>query len=127
MIYTAEEKSRMGYLLNIFGEYILSNKKFDIVYSEKLGYLSFVINTKNGIIEDVNPLRDFDALLNELFFQISGDVRDLKMIGYHDDIDLFPEEMVEVRHRVESILNTMSQDREYCLAKLDYYLEHVND
>ena len=127
MIYAAEEKSRMDYLLNIFGEYIRGNKKFDIVYSEKLGYLSFVINTKKGIIEELNPLRDFDALLNELFFQISGDVRDLKMIGYHDDIDLFPEEIVETRRRVEPILNTMAQDREYCIAALDYYLEHVND
>lgn len=127
MIYVAEEKSRMDYLLATFGDYIRSNKEFDIVYSEKLGYLSLVINTKHGIIEDVSPLKDFDALLEEMFLQISNDVRALKMVGYHDDIDLFPEEIVETRRRVEPILNTMSQDREYCFAKLDYYLEHVND
>ena len=127
MIYTAEEKSRMDYLLNIFGDYIQSNKEFDIVCSEKLGYLSLVINTKHGIIEDVSPLKDFDALLEEMFLQISNDVRALKMVGYHDDIDLFPEEIVETRRRAEFILNTMNQDREYCLAKLDHYLEHVND
>jgi hypothetical protein len=127
MVYTAEEKSRMDYLLTIFGDYIRSNKEFDIVYSEKLGYLSLVINTKTGIIEDVSPLKDFDALLKEMFFQISNDVLALKMVGYHDDIELFPEEIVEVHRRVEPILNTMTQDREYCLAKLDYYLEHVND
>ena len=127
MIYTAEEKSRMDYLLTTFGEYIRSNKEFDIAYSEKLGYLSLVINTKHGIIEDVSPLKDFDALLEEMFLQIGNDVLALKMAGYHDDIELFPEEIVEVRRRVEAILNTMSQDREYCLAKLDYYLEHVND
>ena len=127
MVYTAEEKSRMDYLLNTFGDYIRSNKEFDIAYSEKLGYLSLVINTKHGIIEDVSPLKDFDALLEELFLQIGNDVLALKMAGYHDDIELFPVEMVEFRRRVEPILNTMSQDREYCLAKLDYYLEHVND
>ena len=127
MIYAAEEKSRIDCLLNVFGEYIRSNKEFDIVYSEKLGYLSLVINTKHGIIEDVSPLKDFDALLEEMFLQISNDVRALKMVGYHDDIDLFPEEIAETRRRAEVILNTMSQDREYCLAKLDHYLEHVND
>lgn len=127
MVYTSEEKSRMDYLLSTFGDYIRGNKEFDLVYSEKLGYLSLVINTKHGIIEEVSPLKDFDALLNELFFQISNDVLALKMVGYHDDIELFPEEIVETRRRVESILNTMTEDREYCLAKLDYYLEHVND
>ena len=127
MIYAAEEKSRMDYLLATFGDYIRSNKEFDIAFSEKLGYLSLVINTKHGIIEDVSPLKDFDALLEELFLQIGNDVLALKMSGYHDDIELFPEEMVELRRRVEPILNTMSQAREYCFAKLDYYLEHVNN
>lgn len=127
MIYTAEEKSRMDYLLATFGDYIRESTSFDIVYSEKLGYLSLYINKKKGRIEDVAQVKDYDALLEEMFFQISGDVRDLKMIGYHDDIDLFPEEIVETRCRVEPILNTMSQNREYCLAALDYYLEHVND
>ena len=127
MIYTAEEKSRMDYLLNTFGDYVSDNKEFDLAYSEKLGYLALVINPKSGIIEDIAPLKDFDALLEELFLQIGNDVLALKMGGYHDDIELFPEEIVEVRRRAESILNNMSQDREYCLAKLDHYLEHVND
>lgn len=125
MVYTAEEKSRMDYLFEVFGEYIQENKNFDIVYSDKLGYLSLVIH--KGRIETIGKLKDFDALLEEMFFEISSDVRDLKMVGYHDDIDLFPVEIVETRRRVEPILNTMTQDREYCLAQLDYYLEHVND
>ena len=117
----------MDYLLATFEDYIRSNKEFDIAFSEKVGYLSLVINTKHGIIEDVSPLKDFDALLEEMFLQIGNDVLALKMTGYHDEIELFPVEMVEFRRRVEPILNTMTQDREYCLAALDYYLEHVND
>ncbi len=125
MSYTAEEKNRMDYLVDVFGEYIRGNKTFDIVYSEKMGYLT--IDIQRGTIETVGELKDYDALLKELFFQISNDVRSLNMIGYHDDIDLFPEEIIEVRRRVVPILDTMIQDREYCLAALDYYLEHVND
>ena len=125
MFYSAEEKSRMDYLFATFGDYIRGNKTFDIVYSDKLGYLTIDIQREE--IETAEQLEDYDALLKELFFQISSDVRALKMIGYHDDIDLFPEEIVEVHRRAVPILNTMTQDREYCLAALDYYLEHVND
>ena len=125
MFYTAEEKSQMDYLVDAFGEYIRGNKSFDIVYSEKLGYLT--IDIHKGEIEEVGQLKDYDAMLEEMFFEISNDVRSMNMIGYHDDIDLFPEEIIEVRRRVEPILNTMTQDREHCFAALDHYLEHVND
>ena len=125
MIYTAEEKKRIDNIMAAFGEYIREHKEFDIVYSNKVGY--FRVWVKSMTYEGPKPLNSVDALLEELFFQISGDVRELKMVGYHDDIDLFPEEIIETRHRIEPILNSMTQDREYCLAKLDYYLEHVND
>ena len=125
MFYTVEEKSRMDYLVEAFGGYIRGNKTFEIVYSDKLGYLTIYI--QRGEIETAGQLEDYDALLKELFFQISNDVRSMNMIGYHDDIDLFPEEIVEVHRRVEPILNTMNQDRECCFAALDHYLEHVND
>ena len=125
MIYTAEETKRIFNVMEAFGDYIREHEAFDIVYSHKVGF--FRIWVLNMTYEGPKPLNSVDALLEELFFQISGDVWKLKLVGYHDDIDLYPEEIVEVRRRAESIINTMSQDREYCLAKLDYYLEHVND
>ena len=125
MIYTAEEKKRMDYLLATFWDYIQSNKRFDIVYSEKLGYI--VMNIDKDEIQVLLQIKNFDELLKNMFNQISDDVLALNLVGYHDDIELFPEEMVEVRRRAEEILNTMTQDREYCLERLDYYLEHVND
>ena len=125
MIYTAEEKKRIDGLKETFSDYIRSNKDFEIVYSEKFGYLSMYIY--KGVPEGFKLLESFDAFLEEMFHNISSDVRALNMVGYHDDIDLFPEEIVVTRQRAEKILNTMSQDREYCLERLDYYLEHVND
>ena len=125
MIFTAEEKKRIDNVMAAFGDYIREHEDFDIVYSDKVGY--FRIWVPQMTYEAPKPLNNVDALLEELFFQISGDVWKLKLVGYHDDIELFPEEIVEVRRRAEAILNTMTQDREYCLAKLDYYLEHVND
>ena len=125
MIYTVEEKSRMDNVLETFGDYIRGHEAFDIVYSDKTGY--FRIWAKDMTLEGPRPLKNVEALLDELFWHISGDVWALKMVGYHDDIDLFPEEMVEVRLRAEAILKTMTKDREYCLERLDYYLEHVND
>ena len=125
MIYTAEEKKRIDNVMAAFGDYIREHEDFDIVHSNKVGY--FRIWVPQMACEAPKPLNSVDALLEELFFQISGDVWKLKLVDYHDDIDLYPEEIVETRRRVEAIINTMSQDREYCLAKLDYYLEHVND
>ena len=125
MIFTAEEKKRIDNVMAAFGDYIREHEDFDIVYSDKVGY--FRIWVPQMTYEAPKPLNSVDAMLEELFFQISGDVWKLKLVGYHDDIDLYPEEIVEVRRRAESILNTMSQDREYCFAKLDYYLAHVND
>ena len=125
MIFTAEEKKRIDNVMEAFGDYIREHEDFDSVYSDKVGY--FRIWVPQMTYEAPKPLNNVDALLEELFFQISGDIWKLKLVGYHDDIELFPEEIVEVRRRAEAILNTMSQDREYCLAKLDHYLEHVND
>ena len=125
MIYTAEEKKRIDNVLETFGEYIRQHEEFDIVYSDKSGY--FRIWVKDMTVEAPYPIDSIETLLNEMFLQISSDVRALKMVGYHDDIDLFPEEIVVTRQRVTDILNTMSQDKEYCLERLDYYLEHVND
>ena len=53
-------------------------------------------------------------------------MREDMKVGYHDDIDLFPGEIVESR-RIEPILNSMTDDREYCLERMEYYFEHVND
>lgn len=125
MVYTAEEKNRIDGLRETFADYISNNKNFEVVYSEKFGYLSMYIY--KGKPEGFKVLESFDAFLEEIFFNISGDVRALNMVGYHDDIDLFPEEIVVTRSRAEDILKTMTQDREYCLKRLDYYLEHVND
>ena len=125
MIYTAEEKKRIDNVLEAFGDYIRQHEEFDIVYSDKSGY--FRIWVKDMTVEAPRPIDSIETLLNELFLQISSDVRALNMVGYHDDIDLFPEEIVVTRQRVTEILNNMSHDREYCLERLDYYLEHVND
>ena len=125
MIYTAEEKKRIDNVLETFGDYIRQHEEFDIVYSDKSGY--FRICVKDMTVEAPYPIDSIETLLNELFLQISSDVRALNMVGYHDDIDLFPEEIIVTRQRVTEILNTMSHDREYCLERLDYYLEHVND
>ena len=125
MVYTAEEKKRIDNVLETFGDYIRQHKEFDIVYSDKSGY--FRIWVKDMTVEAPYPIDSVETLLDELFLQISSDVRELNMVGYHDDIDLFPEEIIETRRRVEPVLNAMTSDREYCLERLDYYLEHVND
>ena len=127
-MYTAQEKQRMERVLAAFGEYIEGNDWFDICYSPKIGYFLILIDKKYGLICPPTVIEGFDTLLTELFFHVGHDVRDLDLTGeYHDDIELFPIEIEETRRRLLAILSTMDEDREYCIARMEHYLEHVND
>ena len=127
-MYTAEEKQKMERVLAAFGEYIDGHDSFDICYSKKVGYFSFIIYEKTGEMYPPKQLAGAAELLDELFFHVSEDVRELDLTGgYHDDIDLFPLEIAETRRRLLAILNTLEDDREYCIARMEHYLQHVND
>lgn len=129
-MYTPQEKQRIDRVLAAFGKYIEADKNFDICYSNKLGYLFISINEKTGVVYAPKQIADLDELLYELFYQISEEVRYKNITGeYHDDIDLFLEEIVVVRMLAMTYIYNIEQieDREYCLNRLEHYLEHVND
>lgn len=127
-MYTAEEKQRMERVLAAFGACIDEDKEYDICYSKKIGYFRFFIDKKYGHIYAPKIIEGFDALLDELFFEVSDDVRELDLTGeFHDDIELFPVEITETRRRLLLILNTLDEDKEYSIDRMEYYLEHVND
>ncbi len=129
-MYTAEEKQRMERVLAGFGKYIEADKNFDICYSNKLGYLFVSINSKAEVKYTVKQIEGLDDLLYKLFYQLSEEVRYKNSTGkYHDDIDLFPEEIVVVRLLAMNYIYNidLKEDVVYCLNRLEHYLEHVND
>lgn len=68
MRYNAQERDRMEYLLTAFGNYIRKNRRFDIVYSGKAGYIKIPAEEdgKAVHIRDANALTDL--LINEIAY-----------------------------------------------------------
>lgn len=125
MIYTAEEKRKIENVLAAFNGYIRFHPDFDIVYSPKVGY--FMVPAIDYVaMECVTPFRNRDELLDALFNEICNDVRSLELAGSHEQAYIYPVEIEESRRRIEFILNAMKEDKDYCLARLASYIEHVS-
>ena len=65
MVYRKDEKEKMALLLKIFQCFIREQWYFDIVYSEKLGYLRIVPGGETAD-DQVFRIPDFDTLLKTL-------------------------------------------------------------
>ena len=120
MIYTLEEKARMDRLIAAFADSIAASEEFELLYSDKVGFLSMYVH--NGSAEGIKEIKNFDDLLIFLFRQISGEVKALKLADGHYNVNLLPVEVEETRRRAVAILNTLEEDREYCLKRLEEYL-----
>ena len=122
MNYTPAEKNRMDALLNTFSEYIQNSKHFELVYSNKLGFLTFAIHEGRPLAFDW--IDDFDGLLDVLFSEILSDVRDLQLQGEHEHCGAFPVEINETRRRIESFLLQIDnpEERAYCLDAMKNFL-----
>lgn len=127
-MYTAQEQQRMERVIAAFRKYIDGNEVFDICNSKKIGYFHMYIGKKHGPIYPPKRIEGVDALLDRLFLEVSEDVRELKLTGeYNDDRELFPIEIEETRSRLLAILNTLEEDKEYCIARMEHFLEHEKD
>lgn len=73
MVYSKEEKQKMDLLFSAFGEYIRSHTYFDIVYSEKLGYLRIVPDEKEDL---VMRIENFENAAGMLFWDFFSDAED---------------------------------------------------
>ena len=122
MTYTSEEKARMDALLDSFSDYIQSNKHFEIVYSNKLGFLTFAVH--DGKPLDFDWIDSFDDLLDALFSEVLSDVRDMQLQGQHDARIAFPIEINETRRRIKSILLQINnpEERAHYMEAMEKFL-----
>lgn len=117
--YLPKEKEKMDAILKAFNSYICEHHYFDILYSEKCGYVYVVI---------VDPdfpvfLKDSSDLLSRLFMNVSYDVIALHMNASYKTDDLSPEEAAEVRRRLLVFIESLDPDiKEFCVKKMDEYL-----
>lgn len=51
-LYTAETRNQIERVMRVFQDYIIESRHFDILYSEKIGYIYMDIDTKRRKIAE---------------------------------------------------------------------------
>ena len=121
MIYSTSQKSRMDNILAAFQGYIQTHPSFDIVYSEKIGYIR--LNVEDPDAEDLTIIESADDLLEILFDEIITDVRFGNKQKRRRSSNLSESDKIEIRRQITDILKTVTIESEHCLEFMDSYLE----
>lgn len=124
MVQTVENKRKLDAILEAFGDYIRGQDFFDIVYSEKVGYVRILARN----LEDEGPERmdTPEKLLDSLFNDIINDVlfSPDNPNQTHEHLILSEYEETESRRRITAILETMEdEDKARYLDFLDSYIK----
>ena len=121
-------KDKLEAILNAFGDYIKAHDCFDIVYSEKIGYVKLQVPHPDNEVPVV--MNTPEALLDALFNEIINDVvfSPDNPQQEHDDQTLTEYEEAESRRRIMAILETMQgDDKARYLDFLDTYIKEYQN
>lgn len=114
MIYTPEEKARMDYLLQVFQPYIDTKEFYDILYSEKAGFLRVCVGeSADHIYFSVNSYNDMLHMFVTDFLQDEE-----QRVGHYlrRDYD-------HVRTLLHPYLEKLGDDREFAYDFLEQQIE----
>lgn len=129
MIYTPEEKLKLDDILMAFSSYIQENNYFDILYSDRVGYVRMVIDPDEEEEEEVIRIETAAHLLDVLFNEIINDIvfASENDHGERFDSKLSEQEEKESRRRITAILEKMGKEKEKYLNLMDQYLLEYPD
>lgn len=128
MTYTIEEKRVLDNILKAFGDYIRGQDFFDIVYSEKIGYVRILVHNLED--EAVELLDTPERLLDSLFNDIVNDVIFSSNNPHqeHEHLTLTEYEESESRRRITAILETIEgEEQARYFDFLDTYIKAYPD
>lgn len=74
MVYSLDEKHKLDHLFSAFGDYISKHTYFDIVWSDKLGYLRIVPDEREDV---VMRIENFEAAATMLFWDFYADCEEI--------------------------------------------------
>ena len=122
MIYSKDEKQKLDSILSAFHNYIQMHNYFDILYSDKIGYVRIKVEDPDDG-EGLVVIHSAAKMLDVLFNEIINDVRFADQDKQHFSDKLTEEETTEARHRITAILKTMGPECGDCLRFLEIYLD----
>lgn len=107
LLYTAEARDQIERVMRVFQDYIVESRHFDILYSEKIGYIYL----------DIDPKRKEVA---ERFCILIEDGEQLtRQLAYEKSIDI----MEEVGHCIDPSEATALEQAEIKKRLLPYFLQ----
>jgi len=124
---TEAEKHRIDNILKAFAGFIKEQDYFDIVYSEKVGYIQIL--TRLCETEPVSVLKTAEEMIDVLLYEVTSEVvyaADHQRLD-KDSLRLSEYEEAESRRRLTTIVGTMEEEREYWLAYIDQYLKDYQE
>ena len=121
--YTEAEKRRIDNILKAFANFIREQNYFDIVYSEKVGYVQLL--TGRAETEPATILKTAEELVDTLFYEVTNKVvyDPNNQRPNRDTLELSEYEESESRRLLTEIVDTMEEDRDCWTAYLDAYFK----
>ena len=117
-------KNKLDVILKAFDDYIREHDCFDIVYSEKIGYVKLPVphpeNEVPAVMDTPETLLDalFNEIINDVVFSPDNPKRE------HIDSILTEYEETESRRRITAILETVDgEDKTRYLDFMDAYIK----
>ena len=107
MVYTETEKRKFDNILKAFSGFIREQDYFDIVYSEKMGYVQLLVKLTS---EPPEIIATAEELLDLLCYEVISEVLFSDRYPSHH---LTAEAEAECRSRLIAIVSQLEEDRAY--------------
>lgn len=107
-MYTEEQNKEIKKVMEVFSEYIKHVPYFDVLWSDKVGYIFLDGISRNKDEIGVAPLvlRDGEALCNEIFYNLACDI-------------------LEERGKLHDLCQCNKEEQEAVKEKLSIYLQQL--
>ena len=117
MIYTAETKQKMDSIMEAFAEYIQEQSYFDILYSEKVGYIRIIAEMPEA--ESPMVIETPDSLVETIIGDVADDLIAEKLRKP------LPEEIkAEIYQQIIESVGRIGEDREHYLDLARNYCQN---
>ena len=125
--YTEAEKHRIDNILKAFADFIREQNYFDIVYSEKVGYVQLFTGKEET--EPVTVLKTAEDVIGTLCYEVTTEVvyDPANQRPDRDALKLTDYEEAESRRRLMEIVGAMEEDQDCWTAYIDAYFKDYQE